>query len=220
MGECLGSALKEIISIVNYRTFQRWKAEKKADAKGKGKKKAASKHPNRTPEELRQLVIRLASENDWGYTRILSELRKLGEHKISRTTVRNSLAAEGLDPGPRTGKGTWHEFIKIHWDTLVACDFFTKDVYTLFGKVTCYVLFFIELKTRRVWVAGVTPNPDGAWVAQAARNFMMWAEDEGIKPSYIIKDGDTKFTAQFNAILESDGGGGLPLVAGRGAAAL
>jgi putative transposase len=201
LGESLGSALKEIISIVSHRTFLRWKAEKK----GKTKKKAPNRNPRRTPEEVRNLVIRLANENDWGYTRILSELRKLGEHKISRTTVRNILAAEGLDPGPKRGKGTWHEFIKIHWDTLIACDFFTKDVYTIFGKVTCYVLFFIEIKTRRVWIAGVTPNPDSAWMAQAARNFTMWCEDEVISPSYLIRDGDTKFTKQFDAIVEDTG---------------
>jgi putative transposase len=201
LGESLGSAIKELISIVSYRTFLRWKARKK----GTIKSRAPNRHPHRTPDEIRALVVRIATETGWGYTRIVAELRKLGIHRISRTTVRNNLKEEGLDPGPDRGIGSWDEFIRIHWKTLFACDFFTKDVWTLFGKVTYHVFFVIELHTRRVHIAGITLHPNGQWMAQTARNIRMWLEDKGKKMSYLLKDGDAKITAQFDAILETTG---------------
>ena len=113
----------------------------------------------------------------------------------------------GFDPGPKRGRGTWHEFIERHIKTLWATDFFTKTVWTLGGPVTYYVLFFIHLHTRRVHIAGMTPNPDGAWMAQMARNMsMVFAEAPAeFRPTHIIRDRDTKFTAQFCSILETDG---------------
>ena len=109
------------------------------------------------------MVIRIARETGWGYTRILGELKKLGVPYMSRNTVKNILRAEGFDLGPDRGEGSWDAFLKIHWETLWACDFFTKDVWTATGRVTAYVLFFMELHTRRVHIAGVTAHPDGEW---------------------------------------------------------
>jgi putative transposase len=90
---------------------------------------------------------------------------------------------------------------------LWATDFFTKTVWTLGGPVTYYVLFFIHLHTRRVHIAGMTPNPDGAWMAQMARNMSMALAEEPaeFRPTHIIRDRDSKFTAQFCSILETDG---------------
>jgi putative transposase len=72
---------------------------------------------------MRRLIVKLARETGWGYTRILGELKKLGTCHVSRNTVRNILLAHGLDPGPRRGVGTWDEFLKIHAATLWQCDF-------------------------------------------------------------------------------------------------
>jgi len=201
LGTPLGVMLKELVSIVTYRTFLRWKS----GANGKRRTKCVNRHPTRKPEDIRLLVIKIGRETGWGLTRIVGELKKLGVPKISRSTVKNILVAEGLDPGPKTGEGSWDEFLKIHWKTLWACDFFTKDVWTAIGRCTVHVLFFIELHTRRVHIAGITRNPDSVWMAQAARNMRMLLEDNGIGPSYIIKDGDKKFTPQFDAIIESTG---------------
>jgi putative transposase len=201
LGEPLGVFVRELITVVRYRTFLRWKSKWKA----KQQTKKANRHPTRKPEEVRELVIRMARENGWGYTRILGELKKLGVGKICRNTVKNILKAEGFNLGPKQGLGSWDYFVKIHWQTLWACDFFTKEIRTFFGKVTCYVLFFIEVHTRRVHIAGITLNPDGPWMAQTARNVRMWLEEEGIEPSYIIRDGDKKFTEQFDDIIESTG---------------
>jgi len=83
-----------------------------------------------------------------------------------------------LIPGPKRGYGSWAEFIERHFKTVWATDFFTKTVWTMRGPVTYYILFFIHLHTRRVHIAGMTPNPDGDWMAQAARNMsMIFAEE-------------------------------------------
>ena len=109
----------------------------------------------------------MAKATGWGYRRILGELKKLRIRSISRATVSRILQENGFDPGPKRGRGTWHEFIERHIKTVWATDFFTKTVWTLRGPVTYYVLFFIHLHTRRVHFAGMTPNPDGVWMAKS-----------------------------------------------------
>ncbi len=125
--------------------------------------------PGRPPvdADVRDLVVRLGRENlRWGYQRIRGELLKLGI-RISATTVRAILLRAGLDPAPRRAGPTWAEFLRSQAAGILATGFFTVET---IGLKTLYVLFFIELSTRRVHLAGVTANPDSAWVAQQARN--------------------------------------------------
>ncbi len=122
----------------------------------------------RISPELRALVLRIARENPrWGYERIVGELASLG-FSVSRTTVRKVLREAGLGPAGRRGGLSWHEFIRGQAASMIACDFFTVD--TVF-TTRLYVLFFINLATRRVYLAGATANPNAAWVTQQARNF-------------------------------------------------
>jgi putative transposase len=94
----------------------------------------------------------------------------------------------------------------LHLKTLWATDFFTQTVWTLRGPVVYYVLFFIHLETRRVHIAGMTPNPDEIWMCQQARNLSMFFDEQGAnKATHIIRDRDTKYTEHFCSILESDG---------------
>jgi putative transposase len=202
-GRPLGAAYKELVGIVSPRTFLRW-------LNGEGRRprrRAGLTRPGRprTPEAIRDLVLRLARENDWGYTRILGELKKLGVRKVARSTVVNILREDGLDPGPKRGEDTWHEFITRHAKTLWACDFFSKPVWTLRGLVEVYVLFFIHVGTRRVHLAGLTPHPDRAWVAQQARNFGMEFAEGGEKPAVLLRDNDQKYGPDFDAVLEAEG---------------
>ena len=119
---------------------------------------------------LVELVLRLARENPrWGYLRICGECAKLGM-KVSATSVRNILRRHGLGPAPRRGGPTWAEFLRSKAAGVLACDFFTVETV---GLTRMYVLFFIELERRLVWVGGVTAHPTGEWVTQQARNLTM-----------------------------------------------
>jgi transposase len=106
----LGDALNELVTIVHHKTMRRWIREA-----GQAKKeKRAKKGRPKTEKQIRELILLLARENDWGYTRILGELKKLGIESVSRNTVKNNLKENGLDPGPKRGAGTWDEFLKTH----------------------------------------------------------------------------------------------------------
>jgi putative transposase len=201
LGVRLGSRIKDLITIVHPRTFARWLSEAKCGIKSRKRGRP------RKPEQIRQLIIEMAKNTGWGYKRILGELKKLRIYSMSRATISRTLQEHGFEPGPKRGRGTWHEFIQRHIKTVWATDFLTKTVWTLRGPVTYYVLFFIHLKTRRVHIAGMTPSPDGVWMAQIARNMsMVFAEEPAaFQPTHIIRDRDSKFTAQFCSILETDG---------------
>ena len=119
--------------------------------------------------------MRLARENpSWGYRRIQGELVGLGV-KLAASTVWMILKEAGIEPAPRRLELSWSEFLRAQAASILECDFLTVD--TLFLK-RFYVLFFIELATRRVHLAGITANPDGRWVAQQARNLLMQLDDE------------------------------------------
>jgi len=199
LGQKIGPAIKHLITIVTYRTFLRWVAGDKA---GRG---PGNRGRPRTDEEICEIIIRLAKENGWGYTRILGELKKLGIRRVSRSTVINVLKQHGLDPGPQRGEGSWDEFLKIHAKTLWACDFLSKKVWTKWGLAEFYILFFVHVGSRRVYVSGMTTHPDTAWVAQQAKNFGIHLAEQGQEATHLIHDRDKKFTAQFDAMLEAAG---------------
>jgi putative transposase len=155
-----------------------------------------------TAAEVRELVVRVARENpSWGYRRVHGELVGLGV-KLAASTVWTILKRAGIEPAPRRLEQSWREFLRAQAASILECDFFTVD--TLFLK-RFYVLFFIELSTRRVRLAGITTNPDGQWVAQQARNLVMHLDDEGIRPQFLVRDRDSKFTREFDEVLRSEG---------------
>lgn len=200
-GKLVGAALKHLATIVTPRTFLRWMNEEKPAPRISPQTVGRPK----TPEEIRELILRLAEENHWGYTRILGELRKLGVRNISRTTVANILREAGIDPSPERSKGTWSDFIRRHSSTLWACDFFSKKIWTADGLVDYFVLILLHVGSRRVIVTGMTAHPDARWMAQQARNFHILTADEPDEPSHLIHDFDTKFTAQFDSLIEAEG---------------
>src|SRR6266700_5324781 len=162
------------------------------------------RRPGRPPTraEVRALVARLARENPgWGYRRIQGELVGLGI-KLAASTVWTILKQAGIEPAPKRLEQNWSEFLRAQATSILECDFLTVD--TLFLK-RFYVLFFIELATRRVRIAGITPNPDGRWVTQQARNLLMQLDDEGVRPRFLVRDRDSKFTSEFDEIFRSEG---------------
>lgn len=202
LGQPLGAAIKDLVTIVCPRTFQRWVKESDGPVPSKP---ADDRKPGRpgTPIDVKELVLKFARETGWGYTRILGELKKLGV-KVSRSTVVNILKEAGLNPSPERKKGTWADFVKRHKDTLWASDFVGVKSFTTSGIVDLYILFFLHIGTRRVFVAGVTAAPNGEWVTQQARNFTMAAAEMNLGMTHLLIDRDTKFTKAFDAVLEAD----------------
>jgi hypothetical protein len=125
----------------------------------------------RTAGKIETLVVRMAEENrDWGYRRIQGALSNLG-HELARSTIAQILERHGIEPVPeRIRKTTWKEFLSQHWDLIVATDFFTVEVWTRRGLQRFMVLFFIELPTRKVQIAGMASIANGLWMSQIARN--------------------------------------------------
>jgi putative transposase len=199
----VGPAIKDLITIVSPRTFARW-VSGETKAKRKPQKVPKLGRP-RTAEAIRDLILKLGRETGWGYTRILGELKKLGVRSVARSTVVNILRENGLDPGPKRGEGTWDEFVKRHAQTLWACDFFSKNVWTMHGLVEYFIFFVIHLGSRRVEVVGMTPHPDRAWMAQQARHLSMYFAEQPVQPTLLLRDNDGKFSPAFDQILQVDG---------------
>ena len=152
-----------------------------------------------TSLETRQMIIRLARENPtWGYRRVHGELARLGI-TIAASTVWAILRRAGIHPAPGRSSESWTTFLRSQAAGIVACDFFTVDSVMLRRY---YVLFFIELATRRVHLAGITKNPTGTSTTQAARNFMMH-DERTIR--FLIRDGAGQFITGFDEIFRSTG---------------
>lgn len=200
-GKVLGRAIEELITIVTPSTFYRWVRDEK-------KGKPATKNPKggqRKPREIRELVLAIAKETGFGYTRIVGELRKLGVKKISRQTVRNILKEEGIEPGPDRTSDTWADFLNRHGETLWGCDFFSVKTVTKRGLRDMYVLVFLCLETREVIVSSSTKHPNSAWVVKQTELFLDQTTNRDAKPTVVIHDRDSKFTKEFKAKLKEAG---------------
>ena len=149
--------LAEVATIVTPETLLAWHRKLIAQ-KYDGSSKRSPGRP-RTAGEVEALVVRMAEDNrDWGYRRIQGALSNLG-YELARSTIADILKRHGLAPAPqRSRKTTWKEFLTRHWELIVAADFFTVEVWTRRGLRRFLVLFFIELSTRKVEIAGVAAH--------------------------------------------------------------
>lgn len=196
--------LAEIATIVTPETLLAWHRKLIAE-KYDGTEKRGPGRP-RTAGEIETLVVRMALENrDWGYRRILGALSNLG-HKVARGTVANILKQHGIEPSPeRIRKTTWKEFLTQQWELIVAADFFTVEVWTRRGLQRFLVLFFIDLSTRRVEIAGVSSTANGLWMTQIARNLTDNVDGLLTGKRYLIHDRDPLFTAEFLHMIADSG---------------
>src|SRR4029450_5030803 len=188
--------LNDIADLVMPDTLLAWHRKLIAE-KYDGSAKRRPGRP-RTANGIENLVVRMAQENrDWGYRRILGAISNLG-HNLGRGTIANILQKHGIEPAPdRIRKTTWKEFLTRHWELIVAADFFTVEVWTRRGLQRYIVLFFIELSTRRVQVAGIASVANGLWMSQIARNISDHVDGLLAGKRYLIHDRDPVFTQDF-----------------------
>ena len=188
--------LAELATIVTPDTLLAWH-RKLIAKKYDGSDKRGPGRP-RTAGEIEALVIRMAEENrSWGYRRIQGALFNLG-HEIARSTIAEILQRHGIEPAPeRSRKTSWKEFLTRHWELIVAADFFTVEVWTRRGLQRFIVLFFIDLSTRQVEIAGMAAKADGFWMRQIARSLTDAVDGFLDGKCYLIHDRDPLFTAEF-----------------------
>jgi putative transposase len=191
----LGSALNDLATIVHPATIRRWMREQS------GKKTKQPKQPKRgrprTAEQIEKLILKLAKDTGWGYTRILGELKKLGIESVTRNTVKNILKRNGYETGPERGPGTWDEFLKRHAATMWQCDFFSKKIVSKSGLRDVFVLVFLHVDTRRVYITPATYKPDREWMVQQAEAFIRHTKSERIPCDLLMHDNDGKYSEPF-----------------------
>ena len=196
-------ALEEVAAAAKPDTLLAWYRRLIAD-KFDGSKFRKAKGRPRIDAEIEHLVVQMAKENrTWGYDRIAGAMTNLG-HRLAAQTVGNILLRNDIPPAPKRKQTTsWKEFIRAHTAVLVGTDFFTVEVLTLKRLVTYYVLFFIHLESRRIWVAGSTCHPHQEGMEQMARNVTQ--EDCGflVNRKYLLHDRDSKYCPGFREVIEA-----------------
>jgi transposase InsO family protein len=130
-------------------------------------------------------------------------LKNLG-HDVARSTIAKVLKDHGIPPAPDR-PSSWRTFLRAHWGEIAGADFFTTEVWTPRGLLPYYTLFVLDLRSRRVHVAGSTPTPDGRFMAQTARRLTDAVDGFLVGHSVLICDRDSKWTDDFRRIVQSAG---------------
>jgi putative transposase len=194
--------LAEVATLVTPETLLAWHRKLIAQ-KYDGHDRRGPGRP-RTGKDVETLVIRMAKENcAWGFRRLQGALSHLG-HKLARSTIAGILHKHGIEPAPeRSRKTSWKEFLTQHWELIVAADFFTVEVWTVRELKRFFVLFFIDLSTRKVEIAGIAAAANGLWMSQIGRNITDSVDGILKGKRYLIHDRDRLFTTEFQNLLES-----------------
>jgi putative transposase len=194
--------MEQVVTIVKPKTILAWQRrleKQKWDYSDRRKKNPGRP---RIAQDIEQLVCRMARENEWGYTRIQGELKKL-EITISKSSVANILRRNGLPPSPERNGLTWREFLARHAEVFLCADMFQKEVWTFGGLTTAFVFFVIHLRTRKVILSRATFSPTNRWFNQQIRHVLWECEDQGIKPRFFLRDNDVLYPEGMNTILKA-----------------
>src|SRR4051795_4074750 len=196
--------LAELATLVTPDTLLAWHRKLIAQ-KYDGSERRRPGRP-RTRPELEALVVRMAEENrGWGYRRIQGALSNL-KCKLARSTIAAILERHGIEPAPeRNRKTTWKEFLTQHWELIVAADFFTVEVWTRKGLQRFTILFFLDLSTRQVEIAGLASTANGLWMDQIGRRVTDAVDGILNGKRYLIHDRDPLFTTEFLRLLADVG---------------
>jgi putative transposase len=199
LGQAIGDKVRHLITIVRPQTYCSWlrKLGNHVPRKRVGRPK--------TPAEIQKLILKIAEETQWGYTRILGELRKLGYTRISRQTVVNIMKQAGLDPNRRRRPGVWDDFLSKHAQTLWQCDIFSKRILSRIGIPQVFGMVLLNVATRQVWVSPCTKRPTGAWVKQQLDGFLLHAARNNLKVGLVSRDRDKLYRSNFDMILQRQG---------------
>ena len=204
-GKLLGrKLLREFATIVKPDTILRWhhilivRKWDYSSKRGPGRPRIA--------DRIRQLVVRFAVANRWwGYSKLQGAMEHIG-HSVSRETIATILRENGIEPAPKRSKGTtWNEFLRTHWATMAATDFFSVEVWSWRGLETYYILVFMDLSSRKVYLGGITKNPNTAWMMQVAKNMTDGFDGFLLNKRFLIMDRDTKYSEAFRHLLSTSG---------------
>ena len=205
-GKILGrKQLEQVGCLFTPDTIMRWHRQLVANKWDYSDRKEKRIGRPKIRQVIVDLTVKFAKDNPaWGYDRISGALSNVGYH-ICDSTIGNILKAHGIEPAPtRIRTGSWETFLKAHWDVMAAIDFTTVEVWTKSGLTTFYLLFVMELKTRRVNFAGCTTNPNEAWMKTIALELTNH-EDGFLKDKkHLIMDRDATFSKAFRSSLRNE----------------
>ena len=197
--------LKKFSEVFTPDTILRWRRMLVAQKWDYSERRKKVGQPPVSQEVITRVLSTARDNPKWGYDRIQGALANLG-YDVSDQTIGNILKKHGIEPAPKRKRQTkWTTFIKAHWDVLSATDFTTIEVWTKGGLVTFYLLFVMELKTRRIHFAGCTPNPAESWMMQIGRNLTDAEEGFLNGKNYILMDRDGIFSPTFRRLLKETG---------------
>lgn len=197
--------LSSVTTLFQPETILGWHRKLVAQKYDGSARRRASGRP-RVAQEIVDAVLRLARRNpSWGYDRLRNMLAYLGMN-LGRTTVKRILDDHGIVPAPEHKQRVqWGEFLRSHADVIAATDFFSVELLTPRGLVRCMVLFVIDIATRRVDIAGIKADPDGAWMLQIARNLTDGETGFLRGKRFLVHDRDPLFTKAFCDTLAATG---------------
>lgn len=204
-GEPVGrAALRVIATLASPETVLGWYRELVARKYSAPKAKGASTCPKRRSVE--EQVLRMARDNpSWGYTRIRGALRNKGVD-AGRSTIARILKSSALEPALEGARiPSWKTFLEAHRGAIAAADFLTVEVLTMRGLIRHVVFFVIDVTNRCVQVAGITRQPEGAWMDRMAAQLTDANDGFLGGKRVLITDRDPLYTARFRESLEAAG---------------
>jgi len=196
--------MEQVVTIVKPKTILAWQCRLEKQKWDYSDRRENNPGRPRIPQDIEQLVCKMARENEWGYKRIQGELKKL-KITISKSSVANILRRNGLPPSPERNGLTWREFLARHAEVFLCADMFRKEVWTFRGLTTAFVFFVIHLQTRKVLLAMATISPTNRWVKQQIRHIIWECEEQGIEPRFFLRDNDQLYPEDMKGILDASG---------------